>query len=83
MDRTTFNLTVIESVIQRRNTLKEYLAWVEILKDLAEFEKDQICDVLKYETFEQDEIIIEEGDEGDRLYLIFRGTAVAIKIVNG
>ncbi len=56
---------------------------MEILKDLAEFEKDQICDVLRYETFDQDEIIIEEGNEGDRLYLIFRGTAQATKVVNG
>lgn len=82
MDRKTFNMTVVEIFIQRRNKLKQYLSNVEILKDLTDYEKDQICDVLWHEVFSKDDFVIKEGEQGDRLYLVYKGNAVALKHID-
>ena len=43
------------------------------------YERQQISDALKTETYKKGDYIINEGDIGDKYYLINEGEAVAIK----
>ena len=38
---------------------------------------------MKYESFNQGDTIIREGEEGDWLFLIFSGSAIASKNIDG
>ena len=43
------------------------------------YERSQLADVLKNETYENQEYVIKEGDEGNNFFIIEEGTAVALK----
>ena len=43
------------------------------------YERSSIADALVQETFKKNDIIIKEGETGDKFFLIIEGEAVAIK----
>ena len=79
LDRDTFNHIVKNATIQRRNKYEEFLKRIEILNDLDSYERQKICDCLETEQYKQGDIVIKEGDHGDRFYFIQEGTAEAFK----
>ena len=56
---------------------------VEILKSLDAYERSKLGDAVKEETYNKDDMIIKEGDEGDKFYLISEGNCIATKLLNG
>jgi cAMP-dependent protein kinase regulator len=46
------------------------------------YERTKLGDALVQETFKKDEVIIKEGERGDKFYLIMEGTAIAVKKIN-
>lgn len=79
LDRDTFNHIVKNATIQKRNVYEEFLKKVEILNELDNYERQKICDCLQTETFKKGDIIIKQGDDGDKFYFVQEGTAVAFK----
>ena len=79
LDRTTFNCIVKTSVIKMRERFELFLNKIDILKDLDDQEKAKICDCLITEKFSKGDLIINEGEIGEKFYLIQEGTAEAFK----
>ena len=79
LDRECFNHIVKDAAIRRRERYEEFLSRIEILADMDPYERSQLADVLKNETYENQEYVIKEGDEGNNFFIIEEGTAVALK----
>lgn len=83
LDRDTFNKIVKGASIKKREKQSAILKKISFLKNLNQEEIDRICDCLISESFDCDEMIIKQGDVGEKLYFIMDGTAEVWKSVNG
>lgn len=84
LDRETFTLIVKRSAIEKRQKVENSLKRVNILKDLTELEISKLCDCLQTEKFKKNDFVITQGEEGNKLYFIQEGRAIAfIRDVNG
>lgn len=70
LDRDTFNHIVKNSTIDRRKKYDGFLQKIEILSTLSAYEREKICDCITTETYHKDDVIIKQGEEGDKFYLI-------------
>lgn len=83
LDRETFNHIVKTSAVRKRELYENFLKKVKILEALDDYERSKICDVLKTETFRKGDIIIRQGDEGDKFYMLQEGTVETLKSIDG
>ena len=79
LDRATFKHIVEESAIRRRNKFRDILCRISILSEIDPYEREQLCDILKEEEYNEGEYIVREGDEGDCFYMIVEGKLIAEK----
>ncbi len=79
LDRKTFNIIVKDAVIQRRDEFEKFVSQIKLLDPLTGYERQKICDILKIEKFKKDEVVIKQGDIGDKFYFIRSGNCVALK----
>lgn len=79
LDRGTFNHIVKDAAMRKRERYEQFLASVEILQSLENYERMQIADALKPASFALGGYVIRQGEYGDVFYLIEAGTAVAKK----
>ena len=79
LDRLTFTNIVKEASIRRRERFEDFLSKIDIFSELEAYEKSKLCDVLQSETFQKGQIVIQQGEKGDRFYLIEEGEAEARK----
>ncbi len=56
-----------------------YLKQIKIFKDKSELRLIDICKIMKKEKFNQDEIVFNEWENGDKLYLIKKGKVEVYK----
>jgi len=66
----------MESTITKRNMYESFLSKVQILENLYEWEKMTIADALEEITFNDGDIIVKEGEDGEDFFIIVDGTAV-------
>lgn len=83
LDRGCFNAIVKDASIKRRERFENFVAKVELLQDLDNYEKNNFCDVLESETFEDGQIVVKEGERGTKFYFIEEGEAEALKEKGG
>lgn len=81
LDRTSFKIILMKTAIEKRNKYMSFLRDVPILSQLTEFEMMTIADALHEECFEEGDIIFQEGDIGDRFYIVESGSVVCTKKV--
>jgi len=79
LDRETFNNIVKEASIKKREIYLKFLSSVGILQTLKENEIQSIADAIKEEKVKKDENIINQGEMGDKFYILEEGKAKAIK----
>lgn len=79
LDRPTFNAIVREATIKRRLKYENFLSKVPILQELDSYERNKLSDVLLTEVFDRGDLIIRQGEAGDKLYFIEEGEAEAIQ----
>lgn len=77
LDRQTFRNIVQEAAITKRNYYSKILSNVDILSDMDSYERDQICDALKEESFGTNEYVMRQGESGDKFYIIAEGQLIA------
>lgn len=70
LDRDTFNHIVKNATIERRKKYDGFLQKIEILSTLSQYEREKICDCLTTEYFKKGDLIIKEGEEGNKFFLI-------------
>jgi len=79
LDRETFNNIVKEAAVKRRNKYDTFLKSVTLLNSLEAYERSQIADALKAETFKAGDKIVMQGEPGDKFYILEEGTLFAMK----
>lgn len=81
LDRETFNHIVKTAAVNRRERYDALLKTVDVLKDIGAYERSQIADALKPETFQKGDCVIRQDDPGDKFYIVEDGTLYAEKKV--
>ncbi|EKX36560.1 hypothetical protein GUITHDRAFT_97527, partial [Guillardia theta CCMP2712] len=79
LDRGTFQCLVLSATARRRRQYKEFLRGVPILSNLTAEELAKVADVMEAKWFEGGEYIIEQGEDGDTMFFIEEGSAIATK----
>jgi cAMP-dependent protein kinase regulator len=79
LDRDTFNNIVRDAAAKKREKYSEFLKKVPLLEKMDEYERSQVADALKEETLEEGKVVVTEGEEGDKFYIVAEGTATATK----
>lgn len=75
LDRLSFKIIVVAASMQKREKYQNFLSQVEILSSLNEMEVMTLADSLAEETFQDQSIIMTQGEEGNHFYIILDGTA--------
>lgn len=82
LDRDTFSHIVKNSAMERREKYESFLDRIEILAGLDRYERSKICDCLESEHFRRGDMIIREGEPGEKFYLVQKGKAEAVKNID-
>ena len=78
LDRNTFNHIVKDAACKKREKYESFLKQVKILQTMDDYERSRLSEAFKEETFKSGEMIIKEGDEGNRFYFICSGAGEAV-----
>jgi len=79
LDRDTFNNIVKEAAQRKREKYEAFLSKVPLTHDMGAYERSQLADALKSETFQDGMEIVRQSDVGSSFYIIEDGEAVAEK----
>mmetsp|Transcript_110621 Transcript_110621/g.277098 ORF Transcript_110621/g.277098 Transcript_110621/m.277098 type:complete len:405 (-) Transcript_110621:41-1255(-) len=79
LDRETFNHIVRDASMKKRQQYEDFLKSVGILKSLGDYERSQLADSLQKETVPAGKIVITQGEDGSKFYLVEDGELVANK----
>jgi cAMP-dependent protein kinase regulator len=79
LDRDTFNHIVKEAAQKKRTRYDSFLAKVPILQSMDAYERSQLADALRSETFSDGQIIMSQGEVGHKFYIIEEGEVKATK----
>ncbi|KAJ1971848.1 hypothetical protein H4R35_005017 [Dimargaris xerosporica] len=83
LDRVTFRRILMERTARKRRLYEEFLEEVPLLVSLKPYERHKIADALESVVFEDNEVVIEQGDVGDNFYIIESGEATVTKNEGG
>jgi cAMP-dependent protein kinase regulator len=83
LDRQTFRHIVINATAEQRKRYEEFLEKIPMLGDLTSQQRSLIADCLEQLTYTDGEVLIKQGEPGDKFYLIEKGEAVATQEVDG
>ncbi|KAI5358261.1 Putative cAMP-dependent protein kinase regulatory subunit [Septoria linicola] len=79
LDRLTFRKILMDSAFQRRRMYESFLEGVPLLSSLTPYERSKIADALDTVKHPTGSTIIQEGDVGDKFYILESGQAIAVK----
>ena len=82
-DRETFRHIIIDSTAVKRRRFEEFLESVPLLSNLSRQERAQVADCLETVQFQTGDMIIKQGEDGDKLFLILDGKAKATQTATG
>jgi len=79
IDRMTFNVILMKTAMAKRNDMSTILLKIPIFKQLTQYELLTIADTLVEETFDDKAVLCNEGDIGDKFYLVHEGVAICTR----
>lgn len=77
LDRDAFQMMLVTELNTKARQYEAMLNKIELFNALNKFEKGQVSDMLVHETYSNNEIIIRQGEVGDKFYLLESGECVA------
>jgi len=80
LDRESFNYIVKDAAVKRRNKYDAFLKNVVLISSIEPYERSQIADALKSETFKKGEVIVKQDEPGDKFYILEEGALYATKM---
>merc|ERR1711920_60101 len=60
-----------------------FLKNVALISNIEPYERSQIADALKSETFKQGDVIVKQDEPGDKFYIVEEGALYALKAIPG
>ncbi|KAL5253887.1 hypothetical protein ACHWQZ_G013599 [Mnemiopsis leidyi] len=82
IDGHTYRKILMANTIRKRKLYESFLKNVSILKTLDNWERLIVADALESVTFQDQEIVVKQGDPGDHFYIIMEGRASVTKNVD-
>jgi cAMP-dependent protein kinase regulator len=79
LDRETFNHIVKDASAKKREKYEAFLKSVPLLEGMEPYERSKVADALRQETFEAGATIVNQGDPGDKFFIIEEGESIATK----
>eukprot|EP00003_Mantamonas_plastica_P032448 TRINITY_DN880_c1_g2_i5.p1 TRINITY_DN880_c1_g2~~TRINITY_DN880_c1_g2_i5.p1 ORF type:complete len:338 (+),score=120.94 TRINITY_DN880_c1_g2_i5:434-1447(+) len=79
MDRLTFRRILMDATMVKRTLYESFLEGVPMLNPLNKYERLVVADALKGETWEDGDLIIKQGEEGNAFYIVEEGGAVCTR----
>ncbi|CAO3644605.1 unnamed protein product [Cunninghamella echinulata] len=79
LDRVSFRMILLENTARKRRMYDQFLSEVPIFKSLEPYERHKIADALESIQFDDQQLVIKEGDVGENFYLIEQGNAIFYK----
>jgi len=79
LDRDTFNAIVKDAAQKKRARYDVFLSKIPLLTSMDAYERSQIADALRCETFTDGARIVTQGEEGKKFYIVEDGEAVVLK----
>ena len=73
MGRQTFRKLVLKHAFRKRQLYENFLRDLDILQSLTDYERSNVADALIPIDYYQHDIIIKQGDDGDRMFFIEDG----------
>lgn len=82
LDRGTFNNIVKKSAVKKRERYEEFMARNPLFCEMDPYERTQIIDAFQSVSFQENEYVMREGEQGDQFYIIEDGEAIATKTLS-
>jgi len=79
LDRETFNHIVKEAAMKKRTKYEAFLKEVSLISGLSQYERSQIADCLKSESYKKGDVVVKQDDPGDKFYILEEGALYALK----
>ncbi|XP_076872593.1 cGMP-dependent protein kinase 2 [Brachyhypopomus gauderio] len=83
MERQTYRSIMTSKSKRKRQQLMGFLKTARTLKGLRDEQLSNIIDSMEEVKFQDNEVIVREGAEGDTFYIILKGEVLVTKKVNG
>ncbi|XP_008396050.1 cGMP-dependent protein kinase 2 [Poecilia reticulata] len=83
MERQTYRTIITNKSKKKREQLMGFLKTSRTLKDLNDAQLSKIIDSMEEVKFQDKEVIVQEGTEGNTFYIILKGEVLVSKNVNG
>eukprot|EP01132_Coremiostelium_polycephalum_P002559 gene2559-3169_t len=81
IDRVTYRRILMDATIRKRKMYEEFLENVSILRHLDKYERVSLADALEPCTFQDNEIIVKQGEPGDKFYIIVEGEVCVSQVI--
>lgn len=78
LDATSFKMMVVTAENSKKKKYESFLEKVPLLKELNQYERAALSDVIDVATFKPDERIMKQGDQGRFFYILESGDARAM-----
>jgi cAMP-dependent protein kinase regulator len=79
LDRETFNYIVRDAATLRREKYEAFLRSVPILETMEAYERNSMGDALQTQSAKEGEVIVQQGEAGDRFYILEKGECKVLK----
>lgn len=76
IDRDSYRRILMGSTIRKRKMYEEFLSKVSILENLDKWERLTVADALEAVSFEDEEVVVRQGERGNDFFIIVEGTAI-------
>lgn len=83
VDRVSFRHMLKETTLKKRRLYEGFLAEVPLFQSLVEEERHKIADALESLSFNPGQVVIKQGDIGERFFIIEDGDADVTKLEDG
>lgn len=82
IDRDSYRRILMGSTIRKRKMYEEFLSKVSILENLDKWERLTVADSLEAVSFEDEEVVVKQGEQGNDFFIIVEGTAIVTQYRN-
>jgi cAMP-dependent protein kinase regulator len=83
LDRDTFRRVLLTQTMRKRRQYEDFLAQVPLFETLTSYERLAMADALQPCTFQDKEVVVQEGQDGGAFYIIIDGHMKITQTLNG